>query len=62
MRSYLVSFLTAAMLMRGLGQAEAIPAFATQTGMPCDTCHQPHNPGMDAPPAETAAKAPGGAK
>ena len=27
-------------------------------GMPCESCHQPHSPGMDAPPAATA----GGAK
>jgi len=31
-------------------------------GMPCDTCHQPHSPEMDAPPADTTAKAAGGAK
>jgi len=43
------------------GFPQVVPADHSN-GMPCDTCHQPHNPGMDAPPAETAAKAPGGAK
>jgi cytochrome c peroxidase len=31
-------------------------------GMPCNSCHQPHNPGMDAPANDAAAKAAGGAK
>jgi len=30
--------------------------------MPCDTCHQPHNPGMDAPAADAPAKPAEGAK
>ena len=39
MRNYLGPILTAAVLILGISNAEAIPAFAAQTGMPCNTCH-----------------------
>ena len=43
------------------GFPQVVPADHSN-GMPCDTCHQPHNPGMDAPAADTTAKATGGAQ
>jgi ferredoxin len=33
------------------GFPQVVPADHSN-GMPCDTCHQPHNPGMDAPAAD----------
>lgn len=39
MRCHLFSLLTVVLLMLRIGEAEAIPAFAAQTGMSCDTCH-----------------------
>jgi hypothetical protein len=41
------------------GFPQVVPADHSN-GMPCNTCHQPHNPGMDA--ADVPAKAAGGAK
>jgi hypothetical protein len=43
------------------GFPQVVPA-EHSNGMPCDTCHQPHDPGMDVPPADAQAKAAGGAK
>lgn len=39
MRKYLGPILTATVLILGIGHADAIPAFAAQTGMPCNACH-----------------------
>jgi hypothetical protein len=41
------------------GFPQVVPAEHSQ-GLPCETCHQPHSPGMDAPVANTPAA--GGAK
>ncbi|MDR3772534.1 MAG: multiheme c-type cytochrome [Terracidiphilus sp.] len=44
------------------GFPQVVPADHSN-GMPCDTCHQPHSPGMDAAAAPDAtAKAAGGVK
>ena len=43
------------------GFPQVVPADHSN-GMPCNSCHQPHNPGMDAPANDAAAKAAGGAK
>jgi hypothetical protein len=43
------------------GFPQVVPADHSN-GMPCDTCHQPHNPGMDAPAADAPAKPAEGAK
>jgi hypothetical protein len=43
------------------GFPQVVPADHSN-GMPCNTCHQPHNPGMDAASTDAPAKAAGGAK
>ena len=43
------------------GFPQVVPADHSN-GMPCDSCHQPHNPSMDAPAADAPAKPAGGAK
>ena len=43
------------------GFPQVVPADHSN-GMPCNTCHQPHNPGMDAPAADAPAKLAGGAR
>lgn len=41
-------FLFAAVLLYLPGQAEAVPAFARQTGMACNSCHFQHFPSLNA--------------
>jgi hypothetical protein len=44
---------------KGFPQVE--PADHSQ-GLPCETCHQPHNPGLDTPKTDTPKTDAGGAK
>src|SRR5471030_547506 len=39
MRSYVRFILSAAIMALGVSRANAIPAFAVQTGVPCASCH-----------------------
>lgn len=41
-------FLFAAVLVYLPGEAEAVPAFARQTGMACNSCHFQHFPTLNA--------------
>ena len=50
---------TSAAKLKGFPQV--VPADHSN-GMPCNSCHQPHNPGMDAPTVDAPAKAPGSVK
>ena len=43
------------------GFPQVVPADHSN-GMPCDTCHQPHSPGMDAQVTDAQIKGAGGGK